>query len=228
MCGTAASYPDSLEIALKILQPPSDTGVLYETSRQQLRQILRAQRRALTSVAQARAALHLRNLISQQHVFRKSQHIAFYIANDGELDPSLLARRALALGKHCYLPVLSKRTCSMKFARYRPGDKLWRNQFGIPEPLPRVPRIAGRALDLVFLPLVGFDRRGNRLGMGGGFYDRTFAYRRAFPKAAPMLVGLAHQCQQVAKLPAQDWDVPLDMVATDGGISQVSVLHCSG
>jgi 5-formyltetrahydrofolate cyclo-ligase len=200
--------PGSLEMTLKIFQPPSDI------SRQQLRQILRARRRALTVGQQVRAALGLVNRIGHQHVFRNARHIAFYIANDGELDPEPLIRRALALGKHCYLPVLDTRSSAMAFARYRPGDKLWRNRFGIPEPIPRVPRVAGDELDLVCLPLVGFDLQGNRLGMGGGFYDRTFSYRRHYRKAAPVLVGLAHQCQQVSTLGAQSWDVPVDMIIT--------------
>ncbi len=197
-------------MTLKIFQPPTDI------SRQQLRQILRARRRALTPPQQVRAALGLVNRISHQYVFLNARHIAFYIANDGELDPQPLMRRALALGKHCYLPVLDKRSSAMSFASYRPGDKLRRNRFGIPEPLPRVPRVAGDELDLVCLPLVGFDSRGNRLGMGGGFYDRTFGYRHQYPKAAPVLVGLAHQCQQVSALGTQSWDVPVDMIVTDG------------
>ena len=203
-------------MTLKIFQPPTDI------SRQQLRQMLRARRRALTAAQQARAALGLVDRIGHQHVFRNARHIAFYIANDGELDPKPLVRRALALGKHCYLPVLDRHSSAMRFALYRPGDKLQRNRFGIPEPLQRVPRIAGAELDLVCLPLVGFDLRGNRLGMGGGFYDRTFDYRRHYPKAAPALIGLAHQCQQVSALETQSWDVPVDMIVTDAACHTVA------
>ncbi len=155
---------------------------------------------------------------AQRHFFRRARTLAFYIANDGELDPHLLYHRALALGKDCFLPVLDKRSPKMDFALYRRGDKLIRNKFGIPEPAPRAPRIAADELDLVCLPLVGFDEQGNRLGMGGGFYDRTFAYRRTSVGTGPLLVGLAHQCQQVSALPMQPWDVPLDMIATDAGL----------
>lgn len=153
--------------------------------------------------------------MSLRHLFRNAKSIAFYIANDGELDPTLLLQRALALGKACYLPVLGKGTPSLSFARYRAGDKLLRNRFNIPEPLPYKEKLAGFQLDMVCVPLVGFDSRGNRLGMGGGFYDRTFAERLRYRKGRPLLLGLAHQCQQVTALPAQPWDVPLDAIATE-------------
>lgn len=205
-----------MEITLKNNFP--HTAQPANVSRYELRQFLRAQRRALTAAQQQRAALHLADRMALQQAFRRAQHIAVYIANDGELDASLLAQRGWAQGKECYLPVLGKRTPSMAFARYRPGDKLLRNRYGIPEPMPRSPRICATELDLVCLPLVGFDRYGNRLGMGGGFYDRTFAYRHRFPRARPRLVGLAHRCQQLTELPVQSWDVPLDMIATDAGI----------
>src|SRR5690606_40461575 len=65
------------------------------------------------------------------------------------------------------------------------------------------------------LPLVAFDARGNRLGMGGGFYDRTFARAPRARTLRPRLVGLAHHFQQVASLPAEPWDIPLDAIATD-------------
>ena len=99
----------------------------------------------------------------------------------------------------------------MEFARYRPGEKLHCHRLGMKQPLPKAPRIASDALDMVALPLVGFDQRGNRLGMGGGFYDRAFACiaRR------PLMVGMAHQGQQISAVPTDSWDVPLDWIATD-------------
>lgn len=70
-------------------------------------------------------------------------------------------------------------------------------------------------LDAIFMPLVGFDREGHRLGMGGGFYDRTLAFTRHWPRAVPKLVGLGHHSQEVARLPVQPWDVSLHAIATD-------------
>jgi 5-formyltetrahydrofolate cyclo-ligase len=193
----------------------TQADVIQNADRQQLRQQLRAGRRALTQAQQLSAARHAADNLCLFHGFRKAKHVALYIANDGELDPHLLAKRAVALGKTCYLPVLDPRRPAMTFARWQPGDKLIRNRFGIPEPLPQAPRLSPEKLDLVCLPLVGFDDQGNRLGMGGGFYDRTFAYRHTYPKSKPLLVGMAHACQQVPSLPVQPWDVPLDMILTD-------------
>jgi 5-formyltetrahydrofolate cyclo-ligase len=103
------------------------------------------------------------------------------------------------------------------FIEHREGERLTRNRFGIPEPALRHRRIAlPWALDLILVPLVGFDVQCRRLGMGGGFYDRTLAYlrqRRYWRR--PRLVGLAHECQRVERLDSRPWDVPLDMVVTE-------------
>lgn len=182
-------------------------------NRHQLRRLLRARRNSLSVQAQRHAAVDLANVLSLNKAFRRARRVALYLANDGELNLALVAKRALALGKACYLPVL--RGNSMTFARWRPGDRLLRNRFGIPEPLPRAARVQCHELDMVCVPLVGFDLQGNRLGMGGGFYDRTFAYRVTRPKAKPVLAGIAHECQRLDTVPAQPWDVPLDLVITN-------------
>jgi len=148
--------------------------------------------------------------------FRDSKYLAFYLANDGEIDTRLLLDAALDRGKQCFLPRIDTGTQPrMQFARYRRGDRLAKNRFGIAEPLPRASIIAPSQLDLVLVPLVGFDTKGGRLGMGAGYYDRSFATKRQYPTASPRLIGLAHQCQCVALLPDNDWDVPLDGVVTD-------------
>lgn len=159
--------------------------------------------------------MDLARQMSATSVFRSARAVAVYLANDGEINPAGLVQRALQLNKQIYLPVLKQGRACMEFALYRPGDKLKINQYGIPEPLPRAQRIPAAQLDLVCMPLVGFDSCGNRLGMGGGFYDRTFAYKRSQPAARPILAGLAHECQHLERLPEQVWDVPLDMVVTN-------------
>src|SRR5690606_22657406 len=135
-------------------------------------------------------------------------------------------------GKQCYLPVMRRDgPLRLLWRRHRPGMRLRRGRYGILEPRLRAAAAPARALDLVLLPLVGFDARGNRMGMGKGFYDRTFAFRRrpesvagaegaARGRGRPRLLGLAHDCQRVDALPAAPWDVPLDAVATPRGLQE--------
>ena len=104
----------------------------------------------------------------------------------------------------------------MDFQRVLPGEPLRRNRFGLAEPAPRAARQRPAwTLDLILLPLVGFDARGGRIGMGGGFYDRSLAYRNRYKNwHKPTIIGLAHACQQVDQLPLSSWDVRLDAVVT--------------
>ena len=147
-------------------------------TRPQLRRLLRKARRELSPCEQRQAARGLYRQLAQHPLFRRARHISLYLPTDGEIDPRLLLREAQRRGKITYLPVLSAwpRT-KMVFQRVAPGEKLIPNRFRILEP--RINRARQRkvwALDLVLLPLVGFDQAGGRLGMGGGFYDRSLAY----------------------------------------------------
>ncbi|NVZ19212.1 5-formyltetrahydrofolate cyclo-ligase [Pseudomonas costantinii] len=187
-------------------------------SRPQLRRMLRKARRELTPSEQRQAAQGLYRQLAQHPLFRRAKHISLYLPTDGEIDPRLLLRAAQRRGKATYLPVLSAwpRT-KMVFQRVRPGDKLLPNRFRILEPKVNANRQRQVwTLDLVLLPLVGFDAAGGRLGMGGGFYDRSLAYlarRKSWRK--PTLLGLAHECQKVNRLAQASWDVPLAGTVTD-------------
>jgi len=182
-----------------------------------LRRFMRDQRNALTENQQINAANNLLNLLHTHPLFINSKRLAFYLANDGEIDPMPLLLEALAQGKHCYLPVLhpfNKRR--LLFVRIRENTKLVQNCFGIWEP--RIfckDLIHPRALNLVLLPLVAFDPHGGRIGMGGGFYDYTFSFTKRASGWRPKLIGLAHECQKLARLELENWDIPLTGVATD-------------
>ena len=188
--------------------------------RTQLRRLLRQRRKALGAAAQQLAARGLYRQLAQHPLFRRARHIALYLPNDGEIDPRPLLRAAQRRGKATYLPVLNAWPRSkMVFQRMRPGERLSANRFGIPEPRYN-PKRQRRiwALDLVLLPLVGFDRFGGRLGMGGGFYDRSLGYLKMRKKwHKPTLLGLAHECQQVDRLVMASWDVPLAATVTSSG-----------
>ncbi|QVE19557.1 5-formyltetrahydrofolate cyclo-ligase [Pseudomonas cichorii] len=187
-------------------------------TRPQLRRQLRKARRALSPGQQRAAARGLYRQLAQHPLFRRARHVSLYLPMDGEIDPRLLLRAAQRRGKATYLPVLDAwpRT-KMVFQRVRPGEKFIPNRFRIPEP--RINRARQRriwALDLILMPLVGFDDEGGRLGMGGGFYDRSLAYlarRKTWKK--PLLLGLAHECQKVERLAQASWDVPLQGTVSD-------------
>lgn len=186
---------------------------------------MRERRRKLTALQQRVAAARLCRLLKRQPLFMRSRHIAFYLANDGEIDPAPLLAFARRTGKRCYLPALQQGgQRGLRFVRYEAGSQLRPNRYGIPEPPARPGNcLPATALDLVLLPLVAFDRSGARLGMGGGYYDRTFAFKTQAHRAGsyryrPYLLGLAHHCQQAASLATAHWDIPLYGVATDSGL----------
>lgn len=186
-------------------------------SRANLRSLLRDKRQSLTLQQQQEAAERLAvNLLGHPDL-RRARHVAVYLPNDSEIDPSVYVSLARLRGIQFYLPVLHPvHAGRLVFSPFTDQTPLAPNRFGIPEPafshgLKRPPW----ALDSVLLPLVGFDEAGNRLGMGGGFYDRTFAFTRHRPRLAPKLIGLAHECQKVMRLPTENWDVPLHGIVTD-------------
>lgn len=191
-----------------------------DLSRPQLRRLLRQRRRELTPDQQRQAARGLYRQLAQHPLFRRARHIALYLPSDGEIDPRALLVEARRRGKHTYLPVLNAwpRT-RMAFQQVRRGEPLRLNRFGIPEPrLRHAQQRKAWALDLILMPLVGFDALGGRLGMGGGFYDRGLAYRKMRKNwHKPTLLGLAHECQKVDRLELASWDVPLQATVTDRG-----------
>lgn len=181
-------------------------------ARQALRSQLRQARKSLSNHAQRIAALALvapvDHYLSDQQT-DKLKKVALYLANDGEISPHLLCEYFWQQNIATYLPVIQDK--QLAFARYT-ADAIWQdNRYGIKEPVTADYAVSSD-LDLVFLPLVGFDSQGGRLGMGGGFYDRTFANKR--PDESPQLIGLAHECQQVKSLPVENWDVPLQAIIT--------------
>lgn len=190
----------------------------HDRDRNTLRRQMRRQRRSLSRADRRDAAQALARHLGNSTLFLRSEHIAFYLANDGEMDLTPLIERAWAMGKQCYLPVLSPAFHNrLWFAPYQPDTPLRSNQFRILEPaLPWRTMRPATSIDLMLTPLVAFDGAGNRLGMGGGFYDRTLAYlRHRNHWHKPALIGTAYEFQRLEKLPHAVWDVPLHGVATE-------------
>ncbi|HEX4618794.1 MAG TPA: 5-formyltetrahydrofolate cyclo-ligase [Steroidobacteraceae bacterium] len=186
-------------------------------ARRSLRAELAARRRAVRGAERAAAAERaVRNADRALHL-SAGQRIAVYAALAVELDTAPLIALLLRRGCRIFLPRIDRRRLSRRMRFIELGGALRANRLGIGEPEGSA-TIGARWLDLVFLPLVGFDRRGLRLGTGGGFYDRAFAFRqlrRAWHK--PRLVGFGYAFQQVEQLTAAPHDVLLDAVVTDEG-----------
>lgn len=192
------------------------------TDRRRLRRTLRRRRRALGARLRRANAHAAARLLASSSLLRAARDIAVYLPRDGELDPLPLLTILSSRGARPWLPVIEpipSRPPRLAFAPLDDPAHMRPNRFGIPEPVRGAPR-AGWTLDLVLLPLVGFDRSGGRLGMGGGFYDATFDPRRPRP-GRPMLVGLAHAVQEVDMLTLQPHDAPLDAIVTERELIEV-------
>ncbi len=177
---------------------------------------MRRQRRQLSPEQQADAASQLARNISTHQAFKTARHLALYMPVDGEI--SLLPLLELARQQHrqCYLPVLEPDTKTLVFTRFESDEELAINFYGLREPPVRSDNtIAASELDLVLLPLVAFDGYGCRLGMGGGYYDRTFAFMKNTSGRQPLLMGVAHDFQRVDKLEMAEWDIPLHEIMTE-------------
>lgn len=187
------------------------------TEKYRLRERLRRLRLELGPAEQQAAAVALARHVNHLPDWAGVRRLALYLARDGEIDTGPLAAHCRERGIALYLPVLEpgKR---LAFAEWRGDLALVPNRFGIHEPPPSSPRCEPAELDVVCLPLVGWDRAGGRLGMGGGFYDRTLGGWKG-----PLLVGLAHSCQEVSRVPRDPWDVPLDFIATGSAL-----IRCQG
>jgi 5-formyltetrahydrofolate cyclo-ligase len=178
---------------------------------------MRARRGAQPPHDQRKASQRACARLARSRWFQISRTLSAYWPVGGELDLRPLLQLALRLGKHVYLPVVEATERRLRFARYAAGDALRVSRYGLSEPREGPGRlIEPRRLDLVLLPLVAFDTRGTRLGMGGGYYDRTFAGLGARTSwRGPRLVGVAFELQRVATLERASWDVPIDAVVTD-------------
>jgi len=188
-----------------------------EFSADSLRQRNRKLRAELSKETLEEAALQLLDRIIELPEFINANKIAAYSAINGEISLNLVIDRALALGKQVYLPNLDLK--SLRFSPYFHNQKMRINRFKLPEPdVTDAEMLAPEALDLVLAPLVAFDSQRNRIGMGGGYYDRSFEFRKQAGCDEPTLIGVAHELQKADKLVPEDWDVRLDMVITDGAI----------
>ncbi|MBF0098546.1 MAG: 5-formyltetrahydrofolate cyclo-ligase [Magnetococcales bacterium] len=194
-----------------------------KNDKEQIRRRMRSLRRELgcDEVRQysALVAQHAQALTA----FNAATRLALYLAADNEVDPSPLLHTASDADKAIFLPVIDRSLHGLRLVRYRAGDPLQRGPFGIREPL--LPegaamtdsgRVADPAtLDMIFLPLVAFDRAGNRLGYGGGYYDRLLSRLPTAGTGRPLCIGLSYHFQEVDDLPHAPHDLPMAGIITD-------------
>jgi len=185
-------------------------------ARQELRQRLREQRNRLSAAERIAAAQGLLQQLQQLPELSVDERVAGYFAANGELSLHLVVAHCWRRGMRFHLPVAAPGR-QLRFAPYSAATAVQANRFGIPEPqVAAAQLVAPDTLELVLVPLLGFDRRGHRLGYGGGFYDSSFAFlqQRERP-TTPLLVGIGYSFQEVDTLAPQPWDVRLDLIATE-------------
>ncbi len=177
---------------------------------------MRQLRQSFSQSKRSKSSEQLSLQFTKWPLYRNAQHVAGYLAQDGELSLETVFKDCRNQNKSTYLPILRPLPPNrLWFAPFMASSPLTLNRYQIPEPEFQLDRlVAPSRLDLVLFPLVAFDADGGRLGMGGGFYDRTFAHLR-YQKQRPLFVGIAYDEQRVEQsLPMDNWDIPLDAVVT--------------
>ena len=182
----------------------------------QIRRQMRSARRNLSRSFRRQASIGLLRSLDQSPQFRSVRRIAVYLTNDSEIDTSFFIRTLQKRNKTLLLPVLHPlRKGHLSFLPYHSGSPMTTNRFGIAEPdFRRLKAVPASFISVICMPLVAFDESGNRLGMGGGFYDRTLAFMHR-PGQRPSLIGCAYELQKMPALPAEPWDIPLNAIATE-------------
>jgi len=188
-----------------------------------IRKEFRALRQQLTEIQQEQAARALLENCLKLPAVQDASYIACYLSNNGEINPKYLIEWCWQQGKTVLLPILHPtQEGHLVFMPYHATSPMVINLYAIPEPKYEPEKTLGlHKIDIIFTPLVAFDSVGNRLGMGGGYYDRTLASLSAKPNSTKVL-GLAHACQYSSTLPVQKWDFPLQGIVTDKQIFSFS------
>ena len=179
-----------------------------------IRQQCLTARRQMSSEERDTASGKIADTVMHSSWFQRSRTVACYLPMSAEVDTKRIIARAWRMKKRIFAPVTEKNG-AMTFRHMSAETALYRNDYGIYEPGDEK-IIDPRELDIVITPLVAFDAQNQRIGMGGGYFDRTFSflrYRNAYLR--PKLIGVAFACQKVEKIPANPWDIPLFRVITE-------------
>ena len=171
-------------------------------------------RRSMAAPDRARASRRIAERFLNSRYFMASDTIGCYVSTWDEVDTSAIIERAWRAKKRIFLPVTGARRF-LYFRETLPETELAMNDFGLWEPVSGRP-IDVSDLDVVVTPLVVFDSSRNRIGMGGGYFDRTFAFLRDRQYwLRPKLIGVAFESQRVHKITPNPWDIPVFRVYTE-------------
>ena len=184
--------------------------LLQSPEKAALRAPMRNARARVHALEAASAARALRDRFLAQIEVPQNAIVAAYAAFGGELDPLPLLEALAAKGVALALPVVEAKAAPLVFRSWEPGAPLVPHRFGMAEPsrdaLAVVP-------DIVVVPLLAFDRKGYRLGYGGGYYDRTLAGLRK--RGRVLAVGIGFASQEMPNVPRDPHDLPLDWIVTE-------------
>lgn len=195
----------------------------HTTDTQTLRKSMRRQRLALPLHARRHAEKSIVRQIRRETRFINAQKIGLYLDAFGEVPTRALIELCFQMRKSVYLPVVHGNQKPLAWSRVSRNQwlnqRMTRHHFGMKQPF-KQRGVSVKSLDYLFMPLVAFDLKGHRLGMGGGFYDRTLAHcanrleHRKLQPSKPIRVGLAYDFQRVDTIHSNAWDVSIHAVAT--------------
>jgi len=185
-------------------------------SKKQIREISRSRRNELSKDKKRKASIIISDAVINSNYFNEAKNIGCYMSSDSEVETWLINSEIWKRGKNLFLPKIRSGK-KMSFIKTTPNDKFLNNEYGIKEPISNI-IIDSNFLDLVIVPLVAFDHNGNRIGMGGGYYDREFYYlKQRNNPLKPFLIGIAFDCQKFKRIEKDSWDVNLSNVFTESG-----------
>lgn len=183
------------------------------TRRQHYRQL----RHHLTQTQHQQLSQQVCQRLIHSSLLQNKKNIACYIAQDGEVDITTLIEWLWQQQKNCYLPIINGNSKILSFAYYDKASKMQTNHYGIAEPV-TTKIISAKDCDAIIAPLVAFDKQGNRLGMGGGFYDCTLSSLTN----KPLFIGVAFSLQQSETLDTEAHDIKLTHIVSENSILEFS------